>query len=76
MSRLLVHVECETEESFVNEVLAPHLYEPTAVRIAVGAVKSTSDEVITVFRVFHMVQRWFSELNGLVRIGSEKGDPQ
>ena len=26
MIRLLVHVEGETEESFVNEVLAPHLY--------------------------------------------------
>ena len=26
MSRLLVHVEGETEESFVNNVLAPHLY--------------------------------------------------
>ncbi len=26
MSRLLVHVEGETEESFVNEILAPHLY--------------------------------------------------
>lgn len=26
MARLLVHVEGETEESFVNEVLAPHLY--------------------------------------------------
>ena len=27
MSRLLVHVEGETEESFVNEVLSPHLYD-------------------------------------------------
>ncbi|MFM9913002.1 MAG: DUF4276 family protein [Methylophilaceae bacterium] len=26
MSRLLIHVEGETEEAFVNEVLAPHLY--------------------------------------------------
>ncbi len=26
MSRLLVHVEGQTEESFVNQVLAPHLY--------------------------------------------------
>lgn len=26
MARLLVHVEGETEETFVNEVLAPHLY--------------------------------------------------
>lgn len=24
--RLLVHVEGQTEESFVNEILAPHLY--------------------------------------------------
>ncbi|MEZ5635959.1 MAG: DUF4276 family protein [Burkholderiaceae bacterium] len=27
MTRLLIHVEGETEESFVNELLAPHLYE-------------------------------------------------
>lgn len=27
VARLLVHVEGETEEKFVNEVLAPHLYE-------------------------------------------------
>lgn len=27
MSRLLIHVEGQTEETFVNEVLAPHLYE-------------------------------------------------
>ena len=27
MSRLLIHVEGETEETFVNEVLAPHLHE-------------------------------------------------
>jgi len=26
MARLLIHVEGETEESFVNEVLAEHLY--------------------------------------------------
>jgi hypothetical protein len=26
MSRLLIHVEGETEETFVNEVLSPHLY--------------------------------------------------
>jgi Domain of unknown function (DUF4276) len=26
MARLLVHVEGETEETFVNEILAPHLY--------------------------------------------------
>ena len=26
MTRLLVHVEGQTEESFVNEILAPHLY--------------------------------------------------
>jgi len=26
MARLLIHVEGETEETFVNEVLAPHLY--------------------------------------------------
>ena len=26
MTRLLVHVEGQTEETFVNEVLAPHLY--------------------------------------------------
>lgn len=27
MARLLVHVEGETEETFVNEVLRPHLYQ-------------------------------------------------
>ena len=27
MTRLLVHVEGQTEETFVNEVLAPHLIE-------------------------------------------------
>ncbi len=27
MTRLLVHVEGQTEETFVNEVLAPHLYD-------------------------------------------------
>lgn len=27
MARLIVHVEGETEETFVNEILAPHLYE-------------------------------------------------
>ncbi len=27
MSRLIVHVEGQTEESFVNQVLAPHLYD-------------------------------------------------
>jgi hypothetical protein len=26
MSRLLIHVEGQTEEAFVNDVLAPHLY--------------------------------------------------
>ncbi len=26
MTRLLVHVEGQTEESFVNRILAPHLY--------------------------------------------------
>lgn len=27
MTRLLIHVEGETEETFVNEILAPHLYQ-------------------------------------------------
>ena len=27
MTRLLVHVEGQTEETFVNEILAPHLYD-------------------------------------------------
>lgn len=27
MSRLLVHVEGQTEETFVNAALAPHLYQ-------------------------------------------------
>ncbi|MDE2725572.1 MAG: hypothetical protein OXI59_19555 [Gemmatimonadota bacterium] len=26
MTRLLIHVEGETEETFVNEILGPHLY--------------------------------------------------
>lgn len=26
MTRLLIHVEGQTEESFVNDILAPHLY--------------------------------------------------
>ena len=26
MARLLIHVEGQTEETFVNEVLGPHLY--------------------------------------------------
>jgi hypothetical protein len=41
MARLLVHVEGETEETFVNEVLAPHLYaagwETVAARIVGNA---------------------------------------
>lgn len=41
MSRLLIHVEGETEEMFVNEVLAPHLYavgwEVVAARIVGNA---------------------------------------
>lgn len=34
MARLLVHVEGETEESFVNEVLAPHLHDSGFERVA------------------------------------------
>lgn len=34
MTRLLVHVEGETEESFVNEILAPHLSEHGYTRVA------------------------------------------
>ena len=30
MTRLLIHVEGQTEETFVNEVLGPHLSEFTA----------------------------------------------
>src|SRR5256885_1583241 len=37
MARLLIHVEGETEETFVNEVLAPHLlsfgYESVSARL-------------------------------------------
>ena len=34
MTRLLVHVEGETEETFVNQVLAPHLYGCAYSRVA------------------------------------------
>ena len=41
MARLLVHVEGETEETFVNEVLTPHLhrhgYEKVAARLVGNA---------------------------------------
>ena len=37
MKRLLVHVEGQTEETFVNELLAPHLlargYSPVSARL-------------------------------------------
>lgn len=38
MTRLLVHVEGETEESFVNEVLAPHLYGVGYTKVAARLV--------------------------------------
>ncbi len=45
MKRLLVHVEGQTEETFVNEVLAPHLlgfgFEDVAVRI-IGSARMRS----------------------------------
>lgn len=34
MSRLLIHVEGETEETFVNEVLGPHLYSRGYLRVS------------------------------------------
>lgn len=34
MTRLLVHVEGQTEETFVNEALAPHLYEHGVTRVS------------------------------------------
>lgn len=34
MTRLLIHVEGETEETFVNEVLAPHLYNCGYVKVS------------------------------------------
>lgn len=34
MDRLLVHVEGETEETFVNEILAPHLYSHGYARVS------------------------------------------
>ena len=34
MTRLLVHVEGQTEETFVNEALAPHLYELGITRVS------------------------------------------
>ena len=36
MSRLLIHVEGETEETFVNEVLAPHLYNFGYTKVSAG----------------------------------------
>ncbi len=38
MSRLLIHVEGETEEEFVNEVLAPHLYRHGYTRVSARLV--------------------------------------
>lgn len=38
MTRLLVHVEGETEESFVNEILAPHLYNRGFTKISARLV--------------------------------------
>ncbi len=34
MARLLIHVEGEAEETFVNEVLAPHLYERNYTKVS------------------------------------------
>ena len=42
MNRLLIHVEGETEETFVNEVLSPHLYAQgyvTEIEIAMGSFR-------------------------------------
>lgn len=33
MARLLIHVEGETEETFVNEILAPHLYSRGYIKV-------------------------------------------
>jgi len=38
MARLLVHVEGETEEAFVNEVLAPHLFDRGFLAVAARIV--------------------------------------
>ena len=38
MTRLLIHVEGETEEAFVNELLAPHLYEHGFTRVGARLV--------------------------------------
>lgn len=34
MTRLLIHVEGETEETFVNEILAPHLYSRGYIKVS------------------------------------------
>lgn len=43
MTRLLVHVEGQTEERFVNEILAPHLYKQgygrVGARLVVASVR-------------------------------------
>jgi len=38
MTRLLIHVEGETEETFVNEILAPHLYNRGFTKISARLV--------------------------------------
>ncbi|MCF8130834.1 MAG: DUF4276 family protein [Deltaproteobacteria bacterium] len=38
MDRLLIHVEGQTEESFVNEILAPHLYKQGYARVGARLV--------------------------------------
>ncbi len=41
MARLLVHVEGETEETFVNEILAPHLYRCGYTRVSARLLGNT-----------------------------------
>ena len=54
MTRLLVHVEGETEEMFVNEVLAPHLYRRGFSRVAARLLGSAvSDAVVPQTAALH-----------------------
>jgi len=41
MPRILIHVEGETEETFVNEVLAPHLYRRGYIKVSARLVGNT-----------------------------------
>lgn len=45
MSRLLIHVEGQTEESFVNEILGPHLYKQGYTKVGARLVGNARQRV-------------------------------